>query len=207
MKIKNIIFDFGGVLYEINHTESLNKFSELSSEPALFSPENLKSFQKNEYLTGYESGRISSKEFRHILKKQFKIKASDEIFDEAWNATLVSLYPDSLEIVKSYKKIGKIFLLSNTSEIHYKKFEPECRNLFSLFEKCFFSFQLGVIKPNPEIYKKVISTAAINPGETLFIDDTEANLPPAKNAGMKVIHLQNRRQLYDLLNHINVENN
>ncbi len=200
--IKNIIFDFGGVLYEINTSNSIARFSELSSSPDLFNKENLSKFSRSNLLSSYESGAIISNEFREIFCKEFNIVTTDSQFDDAWNATLISLYPDSIDIVKSFASLKKIFLLSNTSEIHYKKFVIECRSLFSLFEQCFFSFQIKDVKPNISIYKKICSIANIAPEETLFIDDTLANLLPAEKLGFNTFWLEDRTSLYDILKSI-----
>lgn len=196
--MKNILLDFGGVLYKIDHLKTIKEFKLLSSSPSIFNEKGSEIIGK-QILTKYESGLISSDEFRTSIKNYFFITADHSQFDNAWNATLVSLYPDSFDIIKELSQKAKLFLLSNTSEIHYKKFEPECRDMFSMFDHCFFSFLLGDVKPNKSIFKKVCELACIHPEETLFIDDTEVNIIAARELGFASVLLKDRNELYNIL--------
>jgi len=191
--IKNYIFDFGGVLYEINHRKTLEEFSRLSSRKDLFHHDNLDYFINYPLIRKYEKGMISTDEFRRNLKKEFCINTSDDEFNFAWNLTLIRIYPDTISVIQKYSKLGRIIILSNTSELHYKKFEPECRKLLSLFERCFFSFQIRIAKPDMEIFKYIINKTGFDKTETLFIDDSIKNIEAARKFGFNTF-------LFDAIN-------
>ena len=205
MKIdyKNIelfIFDFGGVLYEINQQRTLNLIKKLSEEPSLKNVNNnLETILSISEFHQFETGKIDESEFRTFLKNRFLLNSSDIIIDDIWNSTLTGIFSQSYDIIKIFKELGKIALLSNTNIINYIKFEPECRDLFSIFDYLLYSFKIGLRKPEKEIYEYVLRTSDIKPENALFFDDSPINLISAADIGMKTFQITNPTQFIEFL--------
>ncbi len=199
LNIKNILIDFGGVLYQIDPMNSIIEFSKISgiSKEILASTE----FYNNN-IAPFEKGICSEDDFRVHISKILKINLSPKEFDEIWLKTLIKIFPDSLSIIENLKKQYKLFLLSNTNILHYKKFSIECESLFKIFDKTYFSFKIGLLKPEKKIFRYVESDADINPFETLFIDDTLANIKSAEELGYHTLYLSKRELLSKLLHNV-----
>ena len=192
--VKNIIFDYGGVIINIDFKLTINAFKELGFldvEECIFQSKG------SDLLVKMEKGHISIKDFRNEIRNISKQNFSDEQIDFAWNALLLDMPSKRIKLIEQLKTKYRVFLLSNTNIIHYNTYLKSLQSEFgyadfnSLFEKAWFSHDLGMIKPSAEIYNFVIKDASILPQETLFIDDSEINITGAKNAGLKVHHLYN----------------
>lgn len=186
MEIETIIFDLGGVLYNINHSLTRQAILSLSSKPT---PIDFSLTTQNEVFNLYESGRISSKEFRNELRSLFSISATDNEIDTAWNSMLLGLFPESVSIIQELKSRYRIALLSNINDIHFRAIEEECMPLFLELHDCFLSYTIGLRKPQPEIYNYVLNTMNIKPETTLFIDDAPQNINSAQNTGINTLHI------------------
>lgn len=197
--IDNFIFDFGGVLYQIDTDISVKKLCKLSSNPFLREKGMFQDYSNYQLFNDYECGRISTEQFLKKVKEEFSLNISDEEIISIWNETLIGLYENSIQMIKRFKKCGKIFLFSNTSEIHYTKFYPECTELFELFDECFFSFKIGLRKPDPASFNYIIAKHSLVPTRTLFIDDFIKNIEGAKYVGLNVYHINSVNSLSDLL--------
>lgn len=200
--IKNIIFDLGGIFLEIDFSRSEKAFSELGVADF------------NKYITQYhiselfellETGKISQDAFCMAFRKETGIKAQDEAIVQAWNALLIG-FPD--ERIKWLKQIGKkynIFLFSNTNKIHYDSFtntfysQPGQKDLNSYFIKAYYSHEIGLRKPHPESFRYILREQNLVPEETLFIDDTLANIEGAKAVGLQTLYLEHPNTILDLM--------
>lgn len=190
-KIKNFIFDFGGVLYSIDQKKTLTEFSRLSKQPELLTGLDIGIFYHDPLFLDYEKGNLTSAEFRYILKKRFFIECSDYEFDKAWNATLLAETKEAYNLVSEIKKSGKVILLSNTNEIHYVHFFRQCERLFTLFDDLFISFKIHKRKPEPDIFLYTLDISGFKPHETLFVDDSQQNLNAAKALGINTFLVEN----------------
>ena len=186
-KIKSIIFDLGGVLYDIDLKRSVKAFEALGLEnfDELYS---LK--EQTELFDKLETGKIGRGDFiKHLQKHLSHISDAEKILD-AWRALLIDMPQENIDILKLLRKNYKLYLLSNTNEIHIEainKYLTQNRGLNdikALFEKAYLSYEIGLRKPGVEIYKYVLQDSDLNPGETLFIDDSEANIKGAEEAGI-----------------------
>ena len=204
MKIetKNIelfIFDFGGVLYEINQLRTLKLIKEYSEDRTFISENiNLEAMLSFPEFHKFEKGEIDVNEFRNFIRSKFSINSNDTIINNIWNSTLTGLYADSFDRICKFNRIGKTALLSNTNILHYNKFEPECRDIFSLFNYLFFSFKVGKRKPDKDIYEYVLHATGIQPVNSILFDDSEINIISAANTGMKTFHITDCNQLDNL---------
>ncbi len=191
--IKNIIFDFGGVILNINPMLTFKKFHQLGF-PNLFDVNDLS--RQDESLLLFEKGLISPEEFRKKIREKTSQTITDEQIDEAWNAMLLDLPEDRIELLNKLKNNYNTFLLSNTNEIHYLSYTQQLKmkygynSLSELFKGVCFSFQVHLSKPGKEIYEFVIAEFSLLPEETLFIDDSAVNIDGAKIIGLKTHHLK-----------------
>ena len=196
--IKNCIFDFGGVLYKIDPGRSIRAFIALSKQKDIFKPAELKNVMSKPGFQLYESGKIPSAEFRDFIRKELSISADDQTIDRAWNLTLIEKYDFADRIIDEIKPGFNLVLLSNTNEIHYEFFEPQCRDLFSKFDRCFFSHELKTRKPEYEIFEVLLKTMKFKAEETIFIDDSIINIEAAAKLGFATYHINDKNKLDDL---------
>ena len=189
-KIKNIIFDLGGVILDINYQATIDAFAQLGI--ANFS--NLYSQKSQQKLFDqFETGHVSSKEFVKGIQQMHSVQISDELIITAWNAMLKGVKKNKLDYIKSLRNQFHTILLSNTNEIHISAFEKEMSNkqllaqFKSCFEKIYYSSRMGLRKPYSICFEKVLKEQQFNPKETLFIDDSIQHIKGAKNCGIKAV--------------------
>ncbi len=200
--IKNIIFDFGGVLFEIDYHRPVKAFAELgyTDFEAIYTQAN-----QNPIFDLLETGKVSNDEFMKFLHS-FVPNASKKDVDEAWNCILLHIMPDQVEVVKKAKSYGyRTFLLSNTNAIHVAEFEKMIANKMNIhdfrasFEKIYYSNVIGIKKPYPETYQQICEWNNLKPEETLFIDDSLQHVKGAEKAGLRAYHLKPGERLIDAL--------
>jgi putative hydrolase of the HAD superfamily len=196
--IKNIIFDLGGVILNIDYFKTEKAFVDLGVHnfATLYSQ-----FHATNLFKNLETGKISPDSFIDELQ-HFAPNVSRENIIKAWNAMLLDIPAGRLEFLKDLKKRYRTFLLSNTNSIHYDAFQeivgdPEL--LDSCFEKAYYSHDMGLRKPEREIYERVIFESGLNPAETLFIDDSPANVEGALSAHLKGYYLISPMTIEELL--------
>ena len=182
MSIRLILFDLGGVLYNIEHARTHSALQALQSgdaNPISFSLE-----QANPIFAEFDAGRLNTKEFISGLRDDFLVQATDEEIKNAWNAMLLGLYPDSFSFIEELSKRMPIALLSNINECHHEYVKDECDSLFKHFHHVFLSYEMQRKKPDPDIFHHVIASTGYAPGEILFLDDTPINCTIAQSLGI-----------------------
>ncbi|TLX70379.1 HAD family phosphatase [Labilibacter sediminis] len=201
--VKNIIFDWGGVITGIDFDAPRKAFVKYGIDN--FEKFYCKTFQ-SELFQQHEIGKISADEFRAEFRKQIPVTISDDEIDEAWFTVLLETSAENLDLLKSLRNKYRIFLLSNTNDIHIDMYDQifeskhNLKNgLRSLFEKVYYSYEIGLRKPSEEIFKYLLQDSRLNPDETLFIDDSIQNIKPAKELGIKCIHFTSSYSLTDIL--------
>ncbi len=191
--IRNIIFDFGGVICNIDFKLSELKFKELGFKG--FDPSYSVGDQEDVFRR-LEGGKISVREFIDNLKKHLKPGLSDDEILTAWNAMILDIPPQRVRLLEEVRKSYRTFILSNSNEIHYHKYQGDFKQHFGyqsfeeLFEKTWFSFQIHLQKPSKEVFEYVIRNGNLNPSETLFIDDSIQHVEAAATVGLRTYHLQ-----------------
>jgi glucose-1-phosphatase len=190
--IKNIIFDFGGVIIDIDFWLSINAFIKLGAKNF---DEIYSQSQQSGIFDELDKGTISVDSFCEVLKKYLPDNVSKQQIIDAWNAILIGIPEHRIRLLESVRKHYRTFLLSNTNIIHYSEYIKELqdkygyRDLSELFEKVYLSFEVKMRKPDISFFKMVLEENNLKPEETLFIDDSEQNLPPAEALGMKTFFL------------------
>ena len=184
--IKNLLIDLGGVLINLDRQRCIEHFQKLGLQnvDALLDIQN-----QDGLLMQQEKGLITPAEFRDGVRKMIGKAVSDKQIDAAWNSFLVDIPTQKLDLLLKLREKYVVYLLSNTNQIHW---EWTCAHLFpyrtfkveDYFEKIYLSFEMKMVKPDTEIFETVLADANIDPKETFFIDDSEANCLAAQNLGI-----------------------
>ncbi len=200
-KINTIIFDLGGVILNIDYNLSRIAFEKLGviNFDEMYSQSSAdKLFQK------LETGKISEENFYKELNKCTGLQLSSNEIKNAWNEMLLTFREKSLQFLDKMKSKYQLFLLSNTNHIHLQAFHKIYYNtkreksFEEFFNKAYYSFEIGLRKPDAECYDWILKQNNLIPGNTLFIDDSVANVAAAKFAGMQIVHLKTGEFIEDL---------
>lgn len=184
--INTIIFDFGDVFINLDKEASIEEFKKLG----LFGP--------NEDLIAhndlFEKGKISEIQFIETFLKYIP-DAGIEAIRKAWNASIGDFPLYRLEFLQLLSNKYRLFLLTNTDSIHIERFEHKVgmsfySDFYRCFEKVYYSYEMGMRKPDPEIFNTLIRKHDLSPKRTLFIDDKKENTDIAESLGLYVWNLQ-----------------
>ena len=202
--IKNLIFDLGGVIVELDKQSCVDSFREIGFNDF---GRIINEYVQDGFFLDFEKGKINSNEFRESIRKEIKGNVSDEQIDMAMAAFLPGIPKERLDAIYSYKNNYRVFLLSNTNPIAISvvrsMFESSGRKMEDYFEKMFLSYEMKLAKPDEEIFRKVLSDVSITPEETLFIDDSKTNLDSAEKLGIKTALITQQHNLVeDLRSHL-----
>lgn len=182
MAIKNIIFDLGGVVLNLDQQKTIRAFKKLGAD--------LDQLNENSSLfTDFETGKIDANFFVDTLHAHLNGTASKEAIIHAWNSMLLELPSERVDLINSLKKDYQLILLSNTNSIHIDAvYQEHGKEVFeSLFSKIFLSHEIGLRKPTVECYKHVLAAAGIKGEESIFVDDMPINIKGAEQAGIHTI--------------------
>ena len=188
-KIKNIIFDLGVVLLDVDDNKAFNAFVDLGIQDIM----SFRSFfRKHEIFTKHEEGSISDQDFINEIKKYTGLTCSGNKIVDAWNKIIVGFPEKKTDFLIKAKKHFKIFLLSNTDGIHAKEYERLFREqtgiaFENVFDAIYYSHVIHTRKPDAAAYKRLLTEQMIRPEETLFFDDLEDNVKAAGLLGIKSV--------------------
>jgi len=187
-----IIFDLGGVVINLDYEKTtkafealgLTNFNDLYSQAA-----------QSGLFDAFEKGECSVQYFINKVLDYLPTGTQANQVVEAWNAMILDFPVENLELLKRLQTEKRTFLLSNTNEIHIQKVHhqlqqvSEEKTLHPYFEKVYFSSDIGMRKPNSEIFEFVVQEQGLNPARTLFIDDTEQHILGSQKVGIQTYHL------------------
>jgi putative hydrolase of the HAD superfamily len=192
-KIKNIIFDLGGVLFCLDGLETIKAFE---NHGVINIRERFSELIASDWFRDFEIGMISPQEFLKNLNALCGSSLSFNDFVFCWNAMLTGYPEENREFLEKLSKKFNLYVLSNTNETHVEFFEPVAAWRDSLFKKRYYSNEIHLRKPDKECFEFVLNDAGISAGETLFIDDRADNIEAAKQLGINTIHLTNQSSLF-----------
>jgi putative hydrolase of the HAD superfamily len=201
-QIRNIIFDLGGVILDIDIKKTQEAFKKIGFKniEQLFGLGVAESFFKE-----HERGTITDDEFVEKIRKSSDHAADDNAIIDAWNAMLLEFPKERIEFLQQLKKKYRLFLFSNTNGIHVEAFKKLYHTSFQngslddLFEKAYYSHIAGYRKPDHQSFRNILEDSNLKPEETLFIDDALVNVEAAREVGMKAIHLQPGKTIIDVI--------
>ena len=192
VQIKNIIFDLGNVVINIDPELTISKFKELGVGNF---DEMYTIMRQTDVFDRLDTGKITMPEFRQAIRDFSQLNLADAHIDEAWCAMLLDFPNENAELLRKLRSAGyKLYLLSNTNQMHIEFYTEYMhrqfgRNLLTeLFDRVFYSHEIGFRKPTRESYEYVLKSENLNPTETLFIDDLEHNVIGARQTGMSAYH-------------------
>jgi HAD superfamily hydrolase (TIGR01509 family) len=198
--VKNIIFDLGGVLLNLDIQQTQDAFTGLgiANVQDLFRIGHAASFVKD-----YEVGTITDDEFVAAALGRAHAGASAEEILTAWNAMLLDFPAERVQFLRNLKNKYRLFLFSNTNALHLQYFHKDFEDVYgspmdSLFEKAYYSHLINQRKPDVSAYQFVVNDSGLNAAETLFIDDALINVEGAREAGLQAIHLTPGKTILDL---------
>lgn len=199
--IKNVIFDLGVVLLEVNYQDTIEAFSSLGLE----SPEEAFSKQKqDDFFRRYERGQISESDFLIGLSARIG-GAEKEKLKDAWCAMLGELPKEKYDFIRELSGEYRLFILSNTNYTHQVWFERKIQEQYGWksFSDCFefigYSHQINQRKPDEAAFKYLLEEFDLNPVETLFIDDTLEHVEGARKLGVLAVHYEEGENLREIV--------
>ena len=188
--IKHIIFDLGNVILNIEYQKTINEFNKIGIQDAsVFYSQSI----QQEIFNLLEIGKISEFDFLIEVNKLCP-KATHKQILAAWNALILDLPQERLSLINKLKSSFSIYLLSNTNAIHINEIIKKTgvkkyNKFYNLFNKVYYSHEIGLRKPNPEAFNIIIKENNLNVSEVLFIDDSIQHIQSAKRLGIKTYHL------------------
>lgn len=208
VRIQNIIFDLGGVIINLDPSRTRTAFSALGASDF----DALYTFKKqNDTFDLFDKGLLSDAAFRNEMRKHIFNNVSDEQIDSAWNAMLLDVPEEKIQLLKLMKKKYRTFLLSNTNRIHVECFSAELERVYGSkdfspwMERCYYSCELGMRKPDAEIFQFVLKENNLRAEETLFIDDSPQHIAGAKSCGLHTLHYTPGDSLQELLKGMGID--
>ena len=198
--IKNIIFDLGGVILNLDNKRTEDAFTSLG----------VKDFRSyfghghaSDFFREYEVGGISDRQFIDSIRQLTGISVPDEAIVDGWNALLLDFPPERLQLLKQLRKSYRLFLFSNTNALHLAALQKTYIDAFgggSLedhFEKTYYSHLLGMRKPDKESFEYILRENQLSAGETMFVDDAIINVEGAEQVGLRGLFLRPGVSLLD----------
>jgi putative hydrolase of the HAD superfamily len=188
-KIKAVILDLGVVIINIDQEKTLRAFERLGIDLEDIN-ESMPIFKQ------YEKGEISDEDFILTLKNALKGHANDEQIIKAWNAMILDIPAQRFRLIEELRKHYHVHLLSNTNSIHIKEIRDYINTYHqnedwqNTFDKMFLSYEIGLRKPEPGFYEHVLKEINLKADETIFIDDSRANIKGAEKLGINCIWTQ-----------------
>ena len=191
--VKNLIFDLGNVLYDIDFKKMNAAFASVGIEGI---DQHFTLNKSHQLFLDLEMGFVNEQEFYEGVRALVNLPLTNEQIHFAWNALLVGFRKNSIDWIKQNNTKYNTFLYSNTNQIHHDYFIAEFENkvaaypFVSLFNKPYYSHEMGMRKPDPASFIYLLENEGLVASETLFIDDNEPNIKAAASVGLKVLHLK-----------------
>ena len=200
-KVKNIVFDLGVVLFDLDYRLTITAFEQLGvvNHQELFSEAGqLLLFDQ------FERGEIGVEDFIGGMQSNLPRKVDDQLIVDAWNAMLLGFPQSSIDLLVALRPHYNLYLLSNTNDLHFTRFheviheQHGLKGLEHFFSGLYYSHKVGARKPEPEFYLNLMEREGLSPSETLFIDDMKKNVAGADAVGMIGSLLEKGRSITDL---------
>ena len=199
--ITTLIFDFGGVIINLDLPQCIENLKKLGVESI---ESYLSNFGQKEFFLQFEKGVIGIPEFRNEIRKLSNRTLTDAEIDAAWCSFLVDIPAERLVLLKKLRSNYKLLLLSNSNPLHVdvsaaKALEGTGKTIRDYFDKCYFSYEMGLTKPDPAIFDAILADAGLEVTECLFLDDGPKNIEAAKRLGIQTYFVTQGENLDFLL--------
>ena len=185
--ISTLIFDFGGVIVNLDLPQCIQNLKNLGLGDV---EKYLSNFGQSGFFLKWESGELTIEEFRTEIRKLTSNELTDKQIDDAWCSFLTDIPAEKIEVLKLLRNKYKLLLLSNTNPLHIQvsaagEFAKYGGTMNDFFDKCYLSYEMGLIKPNANIFEALLKDAGVRAEECLFIDDGPKNIETASKLGFQ----------------------
>ena len=192
-KIKNIVFDLGGVIMNLDVPRTIKAFKKIGIDNII---NNTGHHYQHSFFYEFEVAVISEDFFLESLYYLSSLSPNYTKIKEAWNAMILDMPEERINFLKNLKENYNLFLLSNTNSIHQHKFLNEFENKYKfsfndLFKKAYYSHEVGIRKPDEKVFNFVLKDSNLEAEETLFVDDAISNIISAQKVGIKTFQVEN----------------
>ena len=200
-KVEAVIFDLGGVILNIDYTLTAEAFMKLGLTNF---DEVYSQLCQTELFDRFETGEISTFHFINRVLDQLPRGCNGNQVVHAWNSMILDFPQERLDFLDGLKENYRIFLLSNTNDIHMEMVRRSQEKttghnrLEDYFEHVYLSCEMGLRKPDPEIFLRVCREQGLDPSKTLFIDDSPQHVEGAKAAGLQAHYLEKGTEIQSL---------
>ena len=199
--MKNSIFDLGAVIIDIDYNATAAAFKSLGLEnfDELYSKK-----KQDHFFDDFETGHLSNAHFRDEVRRHFNKTLSDSQIDAAWNSMLINIPVTRMQWLRTLRPEFRVYLLSNTNKIHVEAFTKIFSNTYgegvfeSCFDKIYLSCNIGLRKPNADIFELVAKENQLDIKETIFIDDSPQHIEGARKYGLPAYHLRDNEKVEEV---------
>lgn len=186
---KNLVFDFGGVITRSSRDKAVAAFKSIGVTDADLL---LSAHHQQGMFARVESGDVCAGEFCQWLSKRYNKEITFDDVVTGWTGYVVDVPRRRLDFLLEAKKHHNVYILTNTNPFMMSwarstAFTSEGLPLDAFCHKIYASYEIGLLKPDIRIYEYLIRDAGINPSETLFVDDSIANVEAAEQVGMTAL--------------------
>lgn len=202
---KNIIFDLGGVILNIDYHLTIDAFKNFGIKNF---DELYTQAKQNGAFDSLETGKLSNQEFYTYINSVSEKELTKEEIDTAWNAMLLDIPQGRKEFLEKVSKKFNIYLLSNTNQIHIDWFRDMLINKYGknwfleVFKKDYYSHEIGLRKPNTNVFEFVLNENQLTSDETIFFDDSIQHIEGAMKAGITAIHITSDKSIEHYLENV-----
>ncbi|MCO5232108.1 MAG: HAD-IA family hydrolase [Chitinophagales bacterium] len=197
--IQALIFDLGNVILPLENEKDWWQTHFLS---IFHSPEKVIQLKDDLFFVYYEKGILDTSSFLKTIEPLLLPSFSVNDIYERWNSLLKDIPMHRIHFLNHLKSKYKLYLLSNTNEIHLEYiFQKYGQNIFQdIFDDCFYSYQLKMVKPDSEIYQTLLDAHQLIANECLFMDDKQSNLDGASGLGIQTQIISPDQDIVHVLN-------
>jgi len=189
--IKVIYFDLGKVIINFDYARVLRELAQVTPVPET---EIMRVLTDDSLILDYETGKISTSDFHQLVSKTLKLNVSLKKFKELWGSMFLPEPLLSESFLQALKKHYRLFLLSNTNEIHFE-FVQEKYPILRHIEEHVLSYQVGWMKPDKQIYQEAIERTGVQPEEIFFTDDRQEKVEAARSEGIQAVQFHSEPEL------------
>ncbi len=199
--VTTLIFDFGGVIINLDLPQCIENLKKLGVESIEMY---LSNFGQKEFFLQFEKGEIDIPDFRNEIRKLSNRTLTDAEIDAAWCSFLVDIPAERLVLLEKLRTNYKLLLLSNSNPLHVEvsaaiALEGTGKTIRDYFDKCYFSYEMGLTKPDPAIFEALLVDAGLEAAECFFLDDGPKNIEAAKALGTQTYFVTQGENLDFLL--------
>ena len=199
------VFDLGNVIIDIDYNRTFQLIKSMIPQSL---HNRVDTFYQTDFHQAYEKGWIDSPAFRNEVRAYFHQDWSDSEVDGLWNSLLGKIPAYRIDLIKKLKQNHRVGVLSNTNEIHIQgvnailQAEFQLDNFHSLFDRVFYSHEMGMAKPSEEIYRQLVMELDTQPEKILFFDDLKVNVEGAKDVGIQAVQVTSPQVLLEFFNYV-----